>query len=57
MGAAFAAGLAVGVWGSTDALLELNGADKQFEPAIGAAECEAKLGRWKDAVRRTFDLA
>ena len=42
MGAAFAAGLAVGVWGSTDALLELNGADKQFDPAIGAAACASR---------------
>ena len=57
MGAAFAAGLAVGVWDSVDELGELNGVAASFEPAIGKEECEAKLTRWQDAVKRTFDLA
>ena len=57
MGAAFAAGLAVGVWDSTEALTELNGVEASFEPIIGKDACEAKLTRWQDAVTRTFDLA
>ena len=56
-GAAFAAGLAVGVWDSTEALTELNGVEASFEPIIGKDACEAKLTRWQDAVTRTFDLA
>jgi len=57
MGAAFAAGLATGVWKSTDDLKGLNPNDASFEPAIGLDECQAKLARWQDAVQRTFDLA
>ena len=57
MGAAFAAGLAVGVWGSIDELKHLNPPDVSFKPAIGRKECEAKLKVWQDAVKRTFDLA
>jgi len=57
MGAAFAAGLAVGVWDSTDALQGLNPTDASFEPAVGKDEAEAKLTRWRDAVQRTLNLA
>ena len=56
-GAAFAAGLAVGVWGSADELAGLNAAETTFEPSIGAEACAAKLVRWQDAVQRTLDLA
>ena len=57
MGAAFAAGLAVGVWDSTAALESLNPTDASFEPVMTEAESEAKLVRWKDAVQRTLNLA
>ena len=57
MGAAFAAGLAVGVWSSTDELTGLNPPDVSFDPAIGKDECDAKLVKWQDAIKRTFDLA
>jgi len=57
MGAAFAAGLAVGVWGSPSELRDLNPPDAAFEPALTKADSEAKLSRWQDAVKRTFDLA
>ena len=57
MGAAFAAGLAVGVWDSPESLTQLNPPDAEFTPAIGAEECEARLVRWKDAVQRTLNLA
>ena len=57
MGAAFAAGLAVGVWGSPADLKGLNPPDATFEPAATVAESEARLSRWKDAVGRSLDLA
>mmetsp|Transcript_25962 Transcript_25962/g.42870 ORF Transcript_25962/g.42870 Transcript_25962/m.42870 type:complete len:307 (+) Transcript_25962:1-921(+) len=57
MGAAFAAGLAVGVWDSTNVLKSLNLPEAAFEPMLSANECQAKLARWSDAVKRTFGLA
>lgn len=56
MGAAFAAGLAVRVWPSVDALRDLNPVDAEFVPAISAEASQAKLARWKDAVQRTLGL-
>ena len=57
LGAAFAAGLAVGVWPDVEALRTLNPAQATYTARIGEAECEAKLARWKDAVQRTLGLA
>jgi len=57
MGAAFAAGLALGVWKSTDELTALNPTDATFEPAVGPEESAAKLARWQDAIQRSLDLA
>jgi glycerol kinase len=57
MGAAFAAGLAVGVWERPADLTSLNPADAEFTPAITPAECDARLDKWKDAVQRTLGLA
>ena len=57
MGAAFAAGLAAGVWRSTDELKALNPVAAEFTPSIDVATCDAKLARWKDAVQRTLNLA
>ena len=56
MGAAFAAGLAVSVWPSVDALRDLNPVDAEFVPAISPEASQAKLARWKDAVQRTLGL-
>ena len=57
MGAAFAAGLAAGVWASVDDLSSLNPIDAEFTPAIDKQTSEAKLAKWKDAVQRTLNLA
>ncbi|KAF1822434.1 glycerol kinase [Dissoconium aciculare CBS 342.82] len=52
LGAAIAAGLALGVW---TGLEELKGASEEggtvFEPAIGRAESERSFARWERAVR------
>lgn len=55
LGAAFAAGLAVGVWNSTDELARLWKESRRWEPQIGADAREKMLTRWKKAVTRSFD--
>ncbi len=53
LGAAYAAGLAVGAYASTDELRSLWRADRTFEPTWDAARREAALAGWKRAVERT----
>lgn len=57
LGAAYAAGLAVGFWESTDELRALWREDRRWEPQMDADERERRLARWKQAVERTFDWA
>ena len=57
LGAAFAAGLAKGVWGSTAELRSLNPAEMRYEPLLAHEKSELKLEEWKDAVTRTLNLA
>lgn len=55
LGAAYAAGLAVGFWNNTDELRENWGIDKTWEPEMDA-ETRAELYKyWLKAVTRTFD--
>src|SRR4051812_41972251 len=56
LGAAFLAGLGVGVWGSTDELRETWQLDRRFEPSgdAGVREAaDASYTRWADAVERS----
>jgi len=53
LGAAYAAGLAVGAFESTDALRQLWKADRTFEPAWSADRRESAYRDWKRAVERT----
>jgi glycerol kinase len=55
LGAAFAAGLAVGVWKSTDVLTQLWQESKRWNPTTSLVEREKLLTRWKKAVSRSFD--
>ncbi len=55
LGAAYAAGLAVGLWPDREALRALWQEDRRWLPTIDAPAREALLARWRDAVRRTFD--
>jgi glycerol kinase len=57
LGAAYAAGIAVGVWDSADDVRNNWGEDKRWEPQMDPAEVEARYARWKKAVERTFDWA
>ena len=51
-GAAFAAGIAVGLWNGVDAVSKLWKEDRRFEPAMEASEREQLLGNWHRAVER-----
>jgi glycerol kinase len=55
LGAAYAAGLAVGFWGSTDDLRENWGKDASWEPKMAGDKVAAEYAQWKKAVTRTFD--
>ena len=55
LGAAYAAGLAVGFWPGTEALRENWGVDRTFEPAMDVAQRETLYDGWKKAVTRTLD--
>ena len=57
LGAAYAAGLAVGYW---DDLAELHSnwqVDREFEPGMDRKEANAMYDRWDDAVGRSLDWA
>jgi glycerol kinase len=55
LGAAYAAGLAVGVWSGLDDLRARWSEDARWTPRTTPAEREARLADWHDAVERTFD--
>ena len=53
LGAAFLAGLGVGVWGSTDELRETWQLDRSFTPSPDRAAADAAHRRWTAAVERS----
>jgi len=55
LGAAYAAGLAVGFWKDLDELRANWGRDKEWQPAMDAKRREKLYSGWKKAVTRTFD--
>jgi glycerol kinase len=55
LGAAFAAGLAVGFWSGLDELRGLWREDRRWEPAMDQAERERLLRNWHKAVSKTLD--
>jgi glycerol kinase len=55
LGAAYAAGLAVGFFSSTDSLCEHWSAEKTWKPAMEPARREQMYRQWKKAVTRSFD--
>ncbi len=55
LGAAYAAGLAVGFWSGLDELRGKWAEDKRFRPTMSEVDSEEKLRLWKKAVTRTFD--
>jgi glycerol kinase len=55
LGAAYAAGLAVGFWPAVDDLRANWVKDKEWQPKMDAAEVEKEYRFWKKAVTKTFD--
>ncbi|MBV9093284.1 MAG: glycerol kinase GlpK [Streptosporangiaceae bacterium] len=55
LGAAYAAGLAVGFWREVEDLRANWGMDKQWEPSMDPAKRDREYALWKKAVTRTFD--
>ena len=57
LGAAYAAGLAVGFWVDLDELRSNWKADRQWDPMWGADQRDAAYRGWKKAVERSLDWA
>ena len=55
LGAAYAAGLAVGFWSGTDDLRANWSSDREWRPAMDPATRDKEYRLWKKAVTRTFD--
>ncbi|MCE9548625.1 MAG: glycerol kinase GlpK [Planctomycetia bacterium] len=54
LGAAYLAGLAVGFWADQDELARHWSLDREFKPAMSAAEKDRRYGRWQRAVQRSL---
>jgi glycerol kinase len=54
LGAAYAAGLAVGFWKEVEDLRANWGKDKEWDPKMAKDEVDSEYGLWKKAVTRTF---
>ena len=57
LGAAYAAGLAVGYWSGADEIKENWAVDKRWTPAMEDAERGRLYASWHKAVTRSFDWA
>ena len=57
LGAAYAAGLAVGFWSSPDEIRANWTADRTWHPAMDATVRDSLYSHWKKAVTKTFDWA
>lgn len=55
LGAAYAAGLAVGYWDNLDDLKKNWGVDKTFKPSVDDTLRTSSYAQWKKAVTKTFD--
>jgi glycerol kinase len=55
LGAAYAAGLAVGFWSAIDDLRANWASDREWRPTMDPARRAKEYGLWKKAVTRTFD--
>jgi glycerol kinase len=52
LGAAYLAGLAIGLWSSTQDIATQWSVDRRFEPSIAPADRDAKMARWHQALER-----
>jgi glycerol kinase len=56
LGAAFLAGLRLGLWKSQDELRKIVAAGKRFTPSWPAAERDRRLARWRRAVKAVIEF-
>jgi glycerol kinase len=54
LGAAFAAGLAVGFWQDREELAALWSEERRWQPAMADAQRRERVRQWRRAVERTF---
>jgi glycerol kinase len=54
LGAAYLAGLTVDLWKSREELASHWQVDRRFEPRMARAEAQARMARWREAVRRAL---
>jgi glycerol kinase len=57
LGAAYAAGLAVGFWSGLDELRAMDRADRRWEPSMDEATRAAGITRWRKGVERSYGWA
>jgi len=55
LGAAYLAGLAVGVWKSREEIAKQWNVAKRFEPRMKREEAEQRMGEWRRALERARD--
>jgi glycerol kinase len=55
LGAAYAAGLAVGYWKNQDELVSNWKKDKEWQPQMNREESRMLYAKWKKAVQKTFN--
>lgn len=57
LGAAYAAGVASGVWNSTEQVASMWSESRRWRPSMPEAERDRLQSRWNDAVQRSLDWA
>ena len=55
LGAAYAAGLAVGFWESTDEIRSMWTESRRWKPVMGHQERDQLITRWQQAIKRSLD--
>jgi glycerol kinase len=53
LGAAYLAGLTVGLWRSRDEIAAQQAIERRFEPQMSRALAAELMGRWREAVARS----
>jgi glycerol kinase len=53
LGAAYLAGLTVGLWKSRDAIAAQQAIERRFEPQMSRAQAQELMARWREAVTRS----
>jgi glycerol kinase len=57
LGAAYAAGLAVGFWSDLAEIRQMWAEARRWSPRMGVGERDRLMARWHEALERSFDWA